>query len=282
MGSSLRAHRRRIAHQRHRERRNAGTQARRSATAAARTARRPPALPGRRRAASIAGALFLVAAAGSQLAVPPLITAQLRARLQQIGTVRSLSVSAFPAVEALWGHLDSVRVHLGRVNAQKLSGGGAKSSLAAAAAGVTDASIRADQITLQHPVAQDLNLQKKGSHLRLSVLLDPATIGPVLARSLGLPPGTGVQLTADRSDPVLLISSPRFGGTVQLRLLARDGTLAGQIQPTPAMAAQLGLPAGISPPPQVLLHTKTLTLSELAATTDGGRLRLTANGQVGT
>jgi hypothetical protein len=302
MGSSQRAHRRRVARQR-RNRQNSGTRTRPAQRGGnhGRIAARPhrtqqpvrPRRASRRRVAAITGAAFLImATAGSQLAIPPLITSQLRAKLQKIATVRSLSISAFPAVEALWGHLDSVRVHLGRVNAQQLagrpaSGGassglahGAGSGLARMAGGVTDASVEVDQIALGHPVAQDLNLQKTGPHLRLSVLLDPTAIGPALARTLGLPAGTDVQLTAAQSDPVLLLNSPQFGGEIHLKILAHDGALAAQLEPTPAMAARLGLPVGTSPPAQPLLHTKTLNISQLTATWHGGHLRIAATGQL--
>jgi len=241
--------------------------------------------------AVIAGAAFLtLAAAASQLAIPPLLTSKVRAKLQQIATVRSLSISCgFPAVRALWGDLDNVQVHLGNVDAQRLTNGGAaensgsgdaKSSLSSMASGVADATVQADQVTLQRPVAQNLDLRKTGQHLRLSVVLEPAAIAPVLASSLGLPAGTAVQLTAAQSDLVLLISSPEFGGTIRLRLLAGNGTVEGQIQPTPEMAAQMGLPAGISPLPQPVLHSKAITISQLTATRHGSHLNLTATGQL--
>ena len=294
MGSSLRAHRNRIARQR--RRRSSGTATQPGQPAGppgaapwSRPARR--ARPGgirRRRGravAAAAAALVVLVVASSQLAIPSLITGKLRAQLQKIATVRSVSVSGFPAIEALWGRLDSVQVHLGRVGGQRLAGGGPasagpKTSLARTAARVTDASLQADQVVMQHPVAQDLHLDKTGQRLRLSVFIDPAAITPVLARSLHLPAGSSVQLTAVRSDLVLLIGIPRLGGTVRLRILAEDGTLAGQLQPTAAMAAKLGLPPGMSPPPQPLLHTKAVTISQFAATWRGGRLRLTTAGQL--
>jgi hypothetical protein len=37
----------------------------------------------------------------------------------------------------------------------------------------------------------------------------------VLIRSLGLPPGTAVQLTAARNDPELIISSSQLGGAIK-------------------------------------------------------------------
>jgi hypothetical protein len=237
-----------------------------------------------RHLAGIAAAAFLIlVAAGSQLAIPPLLTSQVRAKLQQIATVRSLRISyPFPAVEALGGRIDSVQVYLAKVDAQQAArgSGSTKSSLSSLAGRVANASVQADQITLlRQTVARNLDLQKTGPHLRLSVMLDPGAIAPVLASSLGLPAGTGVQLTAAQSDPVLLISSPEFGGTIRLKLLAQDGTLATQLQLTPAVAARLGLPPGISPPPQPLMRTSSLTISQLTATRQGGDLRLTADGQ---
>jgi hypothetical protein len=301
MGSSLRAHRRRIARKRNRDHQssNPGTQpARRAASRPAASRAAPPGAriartvrgarakmrPRRARVAITGGAAFLIlATAGSQLAVPPLLTGQIRAKLQQIATVRSLNISyAFPAIQALWGHLGNVQVHLGNVDAQQLASGSGsvKTSLSSVAGNVANASIQADQITLQQPIAQNLNLHKTGPHLGLSVVLDPATIAPVLASSLRLPAGTDVRLTAAQSDPVLLINSPEFGGTMRLKLLADNGTVEGQLQLTPAMASRLGVPAGISPPPQPFMHSRSLTVSRLTATLHGGRLHLTADGQL--
>jgi len=69
----------------------------------------------RRARAAGAGALVALAAvlallAACQLVLPGIAAGRLRAMLSRSGSVRSVSVSAWPAVELLWGRADSVRV----------------------------------------------------------------------------------------------------------------------------------------------------------------------------
>ena len=50
----------------------------------------------------------------AQLVLPGIAARQLRDRLSRSGTVEQVEVDAFPAIELLWGHADSVVVRLGR------------------------------------------------------------------------------------------------------------------------------------------------------------------------
>jgi hypothetical protein len=68
-----------------------------------------------RRLAALAGLLFIILVlVVAQLVLPGIAAQRLRDRLATSGQVRSVSVSAFPAIELLWHQADSVSVNLGR------------------------------------------------------------------------------------------------------------------------------------------------------------------------
>ena len=62
-----------------------------------------------RTAAGLAGAIVL-ALALAQVFLPRIAASRMSSRLRRYGTVQSVSVKAWPAVELLWGRADSVRV----------------------------------------------------------------------------------------------------------------------------------------------------------------------------
>lgn len=68
-----------------------------------------------RRLAAVGAALVVLVVLGvGQLVLPGIAERQLRDRLERSGQVLSVHVSAFPAVELLWHHADSVVIRLGR------------------------------------------------------------------------------------------------------------------------------------------------------------------------
>jgi hypothetical protein len=68
-----------------------------------------------RRLAALGGLVFIVVVlVVAQLVLPGIAAQRLRDRLAHSGQVRSVSVSAFPAIELLWHRADSVTVRLGR------------------------------------------------------------------------------------------------------------------------------------------------------------------------
>ncbi|HEY4823490.1 MAG TPA: LmeA family phospholipid-binding protein [Solirubrobacteraceae bacterium] len=68
-----------------------------------------------RRLAALGAVLLIVAVlAVAQLVLPGIAEHRIRDRLQGSGEVVSVDVSAFPAIELLWHHADTVNVRLGR------------------------------------------------------------------------------------------------------------------------------------------------------------------------
>jgi len=49
----------------------------------------------------------------AQLLLPRIAASKIHSRLDRYGAVKSVKVSAWPAIELLWGHADSVDVHAG-------------------------------------------------------------------------------------------------------------------------------------------------------------------------
>ena len=93
-----------------------------------------------RRIAALAGPPALAVLGALQLILPGLAADRLRQRLAKSGQVIEVRVSAFPAVELLWHHADSVVVRMGRYRSGASDLG---SSLAGAAdVGTLDASVQ--------------------------------------------------------------------------------------------------------------------------------------------
>jgi hypothetical protein len=62
-------------------------------------------------------ALVLLLVLLAQVLLPGVAATRARERVERYGPVHSVQVSAFPAVELLWGHADSVRVNAGTLTA---------------------------------------------------------------------------------------------------------------------------------------------------------------------
>jgi hypothetical protein len=70
---------------------------------------------GRTRIALAAAALLVLLAVLAQALLPGLAADRVRSRVERYGQVRSVHVSAFPAVQLLWGKAESVGVIAGRL-----------------------------------------------------------------------------------------------------------------------------------------------------------------------
>jgi len=106
----------------------------------------------------VACALVILLLALAQLILPGIAAQQLRDRLSRNGTVSSVHVHAFPAVELLWHHADRVEV---RMTSYRGSSANLGSSLSqAGAAGILDAS--ASRMTVGLLTLRNATLHKSG------------------------------------------------------------------------------------------------------------------------
>jgi LmeA-like phospholipid-binding len=127
------------------------------------------------------GVLVLILA---QLLLPWLAARRITSRVGRYGNVQSVSVSAWPALELLWGHADSVRV---RAKSLTLSTAQVGSLLwegrDAASMDVSAESVRLGKLRLG-----DARLRKRGSALSAQAVASEADV------KAALPAGFGVRL----------------------------------------------------------------------------------------
>ena len=131
-------------------------------------------------ALGVAGLVLLVLVV-AQLVLPGIAADRLRDQLGRSGTVLSVKVSAFPAIELLWGDADSVVVRLGHYRSGSSDLG--ESLDRVAGVGTIDAS--AQELESGALTVHDAVLHKSGSELAGSGI-DPGG-RPALGRAV--PPG---------------------------------------------------------------------------------------------
>lgn len=111
-------------------------------------------------ALGVAGAVLVVLVV-AQLVLPGIAANRVHDELSKSGTVESVKVSAFPAVELLWGHADSVVIHMSSYRAGASEIGSRLGD--AANVGKIEATVEAFDsglLTLRHAM-----LRKRGSEL---------------------------------------------------------------------------------------------------------------------
>ncbi len=165
----------------------------------------------------LAGALALLAAL-AQVLLPRIAAGRISSRVGRYGHVVSVSVSAWPAVELLWGDADSVTV---RAGALALSPAQASALLwegrGAARMDVSAATVRLGPLALD-----DATLRKRGSSLSALALTTQAQVRDAL------PAGVGVRLLDSVAGQVQVeVRGGLFGigASVQAVAQPRQGTL---------------------------------------------------------
>jgi len=172
---------------------------------------------GGRIAAGLAGATVLVLAL-AQVVLPRLAASRVSSRVGRYGTVQSVSVSAWPAVELLWGHVDSIHV---KAKSLALSPAQAASLLwearGTASMDLSAASVRLGSLRLSDP-----RLHKRGSALSAQALVSEADV------KAALPAGFGVRLLRSEGGEVEVQATGALfglGASVNAMAGASDGKL---------------------------------------------------------
>jgi len=108
----------------------------------------------------LAGAIVLMLVL-AQLFLPALAADRIRSRVQRYGTVRSVTVKAWPAVELLWGKAESVNVKAGSLQISTAQ----MAKLLGEARGVRSMRVSAESVREGPLQLYDASLQKQGDAL---------------------------------------------------------------------------------------------------------------------
>jgi hypothetical protein len=111
-------------------------------------------------AAWLAGAIVMMLVL-AQLFLPAIAANRVRSRVQRYGTVKSVTVQAWPAVELLWGKAESVNVKAGSLSLSKAQ----TAKLLGEAHGVTSISASVESVKEGPLQLYDASLQKQGDAL---------------------------------------------------------------------------------------------------------------------
>lgn len=172
----------------------------------------------------------------AQLLLPFIAERVAKDFLGKYGTVKSVSISAFPAIELLWGKAESVTVHAGslHISASQLS---EMVKRAWEARGIDNATMTAERASvgasalLSHDVtASDIHAEKRGSEL-----IANATITQQQLRE-ALPSGFSVQLLQSTAGQVLVRASGALFGvhaSIDALIAPREGALVVEPQNIP-------------------------------------------------
>lgn len=165
-----------------------------------------------------AGVFVFALLLAAQVLLPDIAERRLRGDLEASGEVRRVEVSAFPALELLFGDADRVEIEMGEVRA----GQGELADLLARTAGTEELDARAEVIRVAPFVARDARLTKRERRLRGQATVTDAELAAALPASVGLRP-------VESADGALILEGTAavLGQeiTARARLSARDGAL---------------------------------------------------------
>jgi hypothetical protein len=169
----------------------------------------------------------------AQAFLPTLAAKRVSSRVARYGTVRSVSVSAFPAVELLWGKADSVNVSAGSLSvpASKVA------SLLWEAHTVDDVTFGVDSATLtgipslaKGLTVSDLRTRKRGSSIQASATLTQQQLDEDLPSGFRIEP-----IASGDGDVEARASGGLFGVQASITVLVKpvEGRLVAEPQGFP-------------------------------------------------
>jgi hypothetical protein len=148
----------------------------------------------------------------AQLLLPGITASRVRARVGKYGTVRSVTVQAWPAIELLWGHADSVKVQAGSLRMSPAQ----TAKLLGEARGVKRMSLTAESVREGPLKLHDASFQKHGDAL----LARASSTGADVSEALG--EGIEVRLLSSHDGQVeVSASGGLFGVRASIDAVAR-------------------------------------------------------------
>ena len=174
------------------------------------------------RRAGLAAALVIgigvVVLALFQLLAPPIAERRLRQRLERSGRVERVEISAFPAIELLWGDADRVVVRM----RDSRPGTGGLADLLADTRATDDLDARVADLRVLTLDLRDVRLRKRGA-----TLMGSATVTEPDLRA-ALPPGFDVRPVASGGGALVFQGTADVLGSrlsARAAVVARDGRL---------------------------------------------------------
>jgi len=164
------------------------------------------------------GGVVLLVLVIAQLVLPGIAASRLRDQLARSGTVLSVKVSAFPAIQLLWGQADRVVVRMGRYQA----GASEIGSKLGGAADVGALDLSAQEVHSGALTFRDARLHKQGNQL-----IGSATVMQSDLRA-AVPFLDNVQPVASSGGQLILRGTATLLGinaTIDAVVAARDGAL---------------------------------------------------------
>ena len=171
-----------------------------------------------KRAALVVVGGVVVLMIGAQFVLPDLAERRLRDDLNAVGDVRSVSVSALPALKLLWHRADAVDVDLRSYE----SGTGILADFLARTERTDDLDVRVDRLRAAILTLSDVTLRKRGDELAASASVRTEDLAATLPQGFELTP----EATGDGA-LVLRGTARAFGRviSVRARLEAQEGKL---------------------------------------------------------
>jgi hypothetical protein len=171
---------------------------------------------------SLAGGVVLVLGL-AQVILPRIAASRVSSRVARYGSVQSVSVTAWPAIELLWGDAHAVRI---RAKSLALSPTQV-AKLLWEARGATSVDIEAEALQLGSLHLHEASLRKRGSSLSAAALLGEADV------AAALPDGVGIELLGSEGGQVKVRASGGLFGlsaSVDALALASAGKLIAHPQ----------------------------------------------------
>jgi hypothetical protein len=200
----------------------------------------------------------------AQLLLPGIAARRIRSRVARYGTVRSVSVSAWPAVKLLWGSADSVTVKASSLRLTTAQ----TAKVLSESGGAGTVKLIADDVQVGVARASDVTLTKHGEALSAQ-----ATVTDQEVRE-ALPEGVQVALLGSSAGAVRVqVSGSLFGipASVQAVAEAIEGKLI--VHPVGALIEALRLTLFDEP----RVYLEGVGASELGGPSPGYRLTVTAS-----
>jgi len=185
-----------------------------------------------RRVAIAVPIVVLVLLVLAQLVLPSIAAHRISSRVGRYGHVESVSVSAWPAIELLWGHADSVDVHAGSLHMTPAE----SADLLSQAKGISRLDAHVDEMHMGALRLTDATLTKRGRALHGAGTVTAADA------AAALPAGVGVTLLGGRGGTVAVhVTGDLFGVGTGLDAIARASEGRLVVQPTGLLLGALHL-----------------------------------------